>query len=79
MCEKLNENGKTTLLGAPGPAVTTELEKLWKTAFRQQCTRGEDPPHSPRAGSWPPAFAHSFVAQPLGAAAVTMTNSPGTR
>ena len=30
------EGGKATLIGAPPPAVAAELEKLWKTEWRQQ-------------------------------------------
>jgi hypothetical protein len=33
---KLYEKGRTTLLGAPGPVMTAELERLWKKEFRQQ-------------------------------------------
>ncbi len=33
---KLYEKGRTTLLGAPGAAMGTELERLWKKEFRQQ-------------------------------------------
>jgi hypothetical protein len=33
---KLYEKGKTTLIGAPDPAMAAELEKMWKKEFRQQ-------------------------------------------
>ena len=33
---KLYEKGRTTLLGAPSPALTAELERLWRKEFRQQ-------------------------------------------
>ena len=33
---KLYEKGKTTLIGAPSPAIAAELEKMWKKEFRQQ-------------------------------------------
>lgn len=33
---KLYEKGRTTLLGAPNPALAAELERLWKKEFRQQ-------------------------------------------
>lgn len=32
----LYEKGKTTLIGAPGPALGAELERMWKKEFRQQ-------------------------------------------
>lgn len=33
---KVVQKGKSTLIGAPPPAVAAELEKLWKTTFRSQ-------------------------------------------
>jgi hypothetical protein len=33
---KVFQRGKSTLIGAPPPAVATELERLWKTEFRSQ-------------------------------------------
>lgn len=33
---KVNQKGKTTLIGNPPPAVGIELEKLWKKQFRSQ-------------------------------------------
>ena len=33
---KVYQRGKSTLIGAPPPAVGTELEKLWKTEWRSQ-------------------------------------------
>jgi hypothetical protein len=33
---KLYERGRTTLIGAPNPAMATELERMWKREFRQQ-------------------------------------------
>jgi hypothetical protein len=33
---KLYERGKTTLIGAPTPTITVELEKMWRREFRQQ-------------------------------------------
>ncbi|MGZ8992517.1 MAG: Ivy family c-type lysozyme inhibitor [Burkholderiaceae bacterium] len=33
---KVVQSGKSTLIGAPPPAVAAELEKLWKTTFRSQ-------------------------------------------
>ena len=33
---KLYEKGRTTLIGAPNPAMAAELEKMWKKEFRQQ-------------------------------------------
>lgn len=33
---KVYQRGKSTLIGAPPPAVATELEKLWKTQWRSQ-------------------------------------------
>ncbi len=33
---KLFEKGKTTLVGAPSPAMAVELERLWKAEFRRQ-------------------------------------------
>lgn len=33
---RLHEKGKATLIGAPGPAMAAELEKMWKKEFRQQ-------------------------------------------
>ena len=33
---KVNQKGKSTLIGNPPPAVAAELEKLWKKQFRSQ-------------------------------------------
>ena len=33
---KVHQKGKSTLIGAPPPAVAAELEKLWKAEFRSQ-------------------------------------------
>ncbi len=33
---KVNQRGKSTLIGSPPPAVAAELEKLWKSEFRSQ-------------------------------------------
>ncbi len=33
---KVNQRGKSTLIGNPPPAVAAELEKLWKKQFRSQ-------------------------------------------
>ena len=33
---KIYQRGKSTLIGAPPPAVATELERLWKSEFRSQ-------------------------------------------
>ncbi len=33
---KVNQKGKSTLIGDPPPAVAAELEKLWKKQFRSQ-------------------------------------------
>jgi hypothetical protein len=33
---KVVQRGKSTLIGAPPPAVAAELEKLWKAEFRSQ-------------------------------------------
>lgn len=33
---KVYQNGKSTLIGNPSPAVAAELEKLWKKQFRSQ-------------------------------------------
>ena len=33
---KVYQSGKSTLIGAPPPAVATELERLWKSEFRSQ-------------------------------------------
>lgn len=33
---KVVQRGKSTLIGAPPPAVATELEKLWKSEWRSQ-------------------------------------------
>lgn len=33
---KVVQKGKSTLIGAPPPAVASELEKLWKAEFRSQ-------------------------------------------
>ena len=33
---KVNQRGKSTLIGDPPPAVAAELEKLWKKQFRSQ-------------------------------------------
>jgi hypothetical protein len=33
---KVNQRGKSTLIGSPPPAVAAELEKLWKLEFRSQ-------------------------------------------
>jgi hypothetical protein len=33
---KVNQKGKSTLIGNPPPAVSAELEKLWKKQFRSQ-------------------------------------------
>lgn len=33
---KVVQKGKSTLIGAPPPAVAAELEKLWKAEFRSQ-------------------------------------------
>ena len=36
MYGKVHQRGKSTLIGAPPPAVVTELERLWKTEWRSQ-------------------------------------------
>ena len=36
MYGKVNQRGKSTLVGSPPPAVATELERLWKTEWRSQ-------------------------------------------
>jgi hypothetical protein len=33
---KVNQTGKSTLIGNPPPAVAAELEKIWKKQFRSQ-------------------------------------------
>jgi hypothetical protein len=33
---KVNQKGKSTLIGGPPPAVAAELEKIWKKQFRSQ-------------------------------------------
>ena len=33
---KVYQRGKSTLIGAPPPAVAAELERLWKTEYRSQ-------------------------------------------
>jgi hypothetical protein len=33
---KVYQRGKSTLIGAPSPAVAAELERLWKSEFRKQ-------------------------------------------
>ena len=33
---KVYQRGKSTLIGAPPPAVATELERLWKSEFRSR-------------------------------------------
>jgi hypothetical protein len=33
---KVNQKGKSTLIGNPPPAVAAELEKIWKKQFRSQ-------------------------------------------
>ena len=33
---QLHERGQVTLLGAPGPALSQELGRLWKREFRSQ-------------------------------------------